>query len=50
MGTPILFLKKKYRSVRMCIDYLQLNKVNINNKYPLSRIYDLFDKLLLFKD
>ncbi|KAH0743176.1 hypothetical protein KY290_031169 [Solanum tuberosum] len=44
-GSPILFVKKKYGSLRMCIDYRQLNKVTINNKYPLPRIDDLFDQL-----
>ncbi|KAH0710411.1 hypothetical protein KY284_011838 [Solanum tuberosum] len=44
-GTPILFMRKKDGSLRMCIDYRQLNKVTINNKYPLPRIDDLFDQL-----
>ena len=43
-GAPILFVKKKDGSLRMCIDYHQLNKVTIKNKYALSRINDLFDK------
>ena len=43
--TPILFVKKKVGSLRMCIDYFQLNKVIIKNKYPLPRIEDLFDQL-----
>ena len=38
-------MKKKNESLRMCIDYRQLNKVSINNKYPLSRIDDLFYQL-----
>ncbi|KAA3479736.1 Retrotransposon protein [Gossypium australe] len=42
---PVLFVKKKDRSMRMCIDYRQLNNVTIKNKYPLLRIYDLFDQL-----
>ena len=42
----MLFVKKKDGSLRMCIDYCQLNKVTINNKYPLPRIDDLFDQLL----
>ena len=38
-------MKKKDGSLRMCIDYLQLNKVIVNNKYPLRRIDDLFGQL-----
>ncbi|XP_070018788.1 uncharacterized protein [Nicotiana sylvestris] len=37
-GAPVLFVKKKDGSIRMCIDYRQLNKVIIKNKYPLPRI------------
>ena len=44
-GAPILFVKKKDGTMRMCIDYRQLNKVTVKNKYPLSRIDDLFDQL-----
>ena len=44
-GVPVLFVKKKDGSIRMCIDYRELNKVTIKNKYPLPRIYDLFDQL-----
>ncbi|KAH0669048.1 hypothetical protein KY289_023541 [Solanum tuberosum] len=44
-GAPILFVRKKNGSLRMCIDYRQLNKVTIKNKYPLLRIDDLFDQL-----
>ncbi|KAH0646574.1 hypothetical protein KY284_034458 [Solanum tuberosum] len=44
-GAPVLFVRKKYSSLRMCIDYHQLNKVTIKNKYPLLRIDDLFDQL-----
>ncbi|KAH0734704.1 hypothetical protein KY285_010411 [Solanum tuberosum] len=44
-GAPVLFVKKKDGSLRMCIDYRQLNKVTIKNKYPLPRIEDLFDQL-----
>ena len=43
-GAPILFVKKKDGSLRMCIDYRQLNKVTIKNKYPLP-IDDLFDQI-----
>ncbi|KAA3473382.1 DNA/RNA polymerases superfamily protein [Gossypium australe] len=44
-GVPVLFVKKKDRTMRMCIDYRQLNKVMIKNKYPLPRIDDLFAQL-----
>ncbi|KAA3473680.1 DNA/RNA polymerases superfamily protein [Gossypium australe] len=44
-GAPILFVKKKDDTMRMCIDYRQLNKVTIKNKYSLPRIDDLFDQL-----
>ena len=44
-GAPVLFVKKKDGSFRLCIDYRQLNKVTIKNKYPLSHIDDLFDQL-----
>ena len=44
-GAPVLFVKKKYGSLRLCIDYRQLNKVTVKNKYPLPRIDDLFDQL-----
>ena len=43
-GALILFVKKD-RTMRLCINYRELNKDNINNKYPLSRIDDLFDQL-----
>ena len=44
-GTPVLFSKKKDKTLRLCIDYWQLNKVIIKNRYPLLRIDDLFDQL-----
>ena len=44
-GAPVLFVKKKEGTLRMCIDYRELNKVTIRNKYPLPRIDDLFDQL-----
>ncbi|XP_052204051.1 uncharacterized protein LOC127809327 [Diospyros lotus] len=40
---PVLFVKKKDGSLRMCIDYRQLNKITVKNKYPLPRIKELFD-------
>ncbi|KAL8104390.1 hypothetical protein AgCh_028555 [Apium graveolens] len=42
---PVLFVKKKDRSMRLCIDYRELNKLTIKNKYPLLRIDDLFDQV-----
>ena len=42
---PVLFVKKMDGSLRMCIDYRQLNKVTEKNRYPLPRIDDLFDQL-----
>ena len=42
-GAPMLFVRKKDGPLRMCIDYRQLNKVTIKNRYPLLRIDDLFD-------
>ncbi|GJX11802.1 putative reverse transcriptase domain-containing protein [Tanacetum coccineum] len=44
-GAPILFVKKKDGSMRMCIDYHELNKVTVKNVYPLPRIDDLIDQL-----
>ncbi|XP_042449022.1 uncharacterized protein LOC122033943 [Zingiber officinale] len=44
-GAPVLFVKKKDGSMRLCIDYWQLNVVTIKNKYPLPCIEDLFDQL-----
>jgi hypothetical protein len=42
-GAPVLFVKKKDRSMRMCIDYRELNKVTIKNRYPLPRIDNQLD-------
>ena len=45
-GEPILFVKKKDGTLCLCIDYRQLNKMMIKNRYPLSRIDDVFDQIL----
>ena len=42
-GSPVLFAKKKDKTLRLCIDYRQLNKVTVKNRYPLLRIDELFD-------
>jgi len=44
-GAPVLLVKKKDGSMRLCVDYRQLNKVTIENRYPLPRIDDLIDQL-----
>nr|GEW03250.1 putative reverse transcriptase domain-containing protein [Tanacetum cinerariifolium] len=44
-GAPVLFVKKNDGSFRMCIDYWELNKLTIKNRYPMPRIDDLFDQL-----
>ncbi|XP_057808403.1 uncharacterized protein LOC131022873 [Salvia miltiorrhiza] len=44
-GAPVLFVKKKDGTMRMCIDYREINKITLKNKYPLPRIEDLFDQL-----
>ena len=43
--SPVLFSKKKDKTLRLCIDHRQLNKVTIKNRHLLSRIHDLFDQL-----
>ncbi|GJY30361.1 putative reverse transcriptase domain-containing protein [Tanacetum coccineum] len=45
LGAPVLFVKKKDGSFWMCIDYHELNKLTVKNRYPLLRIDDLFDQL-----
>ena len=44
-GAPVLFVKKKDGSMRLCVDYRELNKRTVKNRYPLPRIEDLFDQL-----
>ena len=44
-GAPVLFAKKNDKTLRLCIDYRQLNRVTIKNWYPLPRIDDFFDQL-----
>lgn len=44
-GAPVLFVKKKHGTLRMCFDYRELNKVTIKKKYPLPRIDDLYNQL-----
>ena len=44
-GAPVLFVKKTDGSMQLCIDYRELNRVTVQNKYPLPRIKDLFDQL-----
>ncbi|KAL0286442.1 UNVERIFIED_CONTAM: Transposon Ty3-G Gag-Pol polyprotein [Sesamum angustifolium] len=44
-GAPVLFVKNKDGSMRLCVDYRQLNRVTVKNKYPLSRMDDLLDQL-----
>ncbi|GKC61042.1 putative reverse transcriptase domain-containing protein [Tanacetum coccineum] len=44
-GAPVLFVKKKDGSFRMCVDYHELNKLTVKKRYPLPRIHDLFDQL-----
>jgi hypothetical protein len=45
-GAPVLLVKKNNGSMRLCVDYRQLNKVTIKNWYPLRRIDDLMDQLV----
>jgi hypothetical protein len=46
---PVLFVKKKDGSMKLCIDYREFNKVTVKNKYPLPRLNNLFDQLLGFQ-
>jgi len=44
-GAPVLYVKKKDGTLRLCIDFRKLNKATVKNRYPLPRIDDLFDQL-----
>ncbi|GJW66920.1 putative reverse transcriptase domain-containing protein [Tanacetum coccineum] len=44
-AAPVLFMKKKDSSMRLCVDYRELNRITVRNRYPLPRINDLFDQL-----
>nr|GFA74986.1 retrotransposable element Tf2 [Tanacetum cinerariifolium] len=44
-GAPVLFVKKKDGSMRLCINYRELNRITVRNRYPLPRVDDLFDQL-----
>ena len=44
-GAPVLFVKKKDGTLRMCIDFRGLNQITVKNKYPLSLIEELFEQL-----
>ena len=44
-GAPVIFVKKKDGSLRLCIDYRDLNRATIKNRYPIPRIDDLFDQM-----
>jgi hypothetical protein len=44
-GAPIIFIRNKYGSWRLCIEYHQMNKGMIKNQYPLLRIDDMFDQM-----
>ena len=44
-GAPVIFVKKKDGSLRLCIDYRDLNHATVKNRYPMPRIDDLFDQM-----
>ena len=44
-GAPVLFVRKKYGSMRLCVDYRALNKITVKNRYPLLRIDELLDRV-----
>ena len=44
-GAPVLFVKKKYGTMRLCINYRELKNITVKKKYPIPRIDDLFDQL-----
>ena len=44
-GAPVIFVKKKDGSLRLCIDYRNLNRATVKNRYPMPRIDDLFDQM-----
>ena len=44
-GAPVIFVKKKDGSLRLCIDYRDLNRATVKNRYPMPRIDDLFDQM-----
>ena len=46
-GAPVLFVKKTDGTLRLCIDYCQLNKMTIKNRYPLPCIDDIFDEICI---
>ena len=50
MGAPMLIIKKKYGSIRICIDYRPLNKVITKNKYSIARVDNFFDQLQYASD